>query len=482
MQRKFLSNLAFLILVNLLIKPFWIFGIDRTVQNTVGSGEYGLYFAVFNFSFLFSMLLDFGVNNFNNRAVARHESLLEKLLPNMFAVKGMLGVLYVLVTVVCALALDFDSKQLHLLLFLVLNQILVSFILYFRSNISALHLFRLDAVLSVMDKALMILVVGVLLWGNVSSGPFRIEWLVYSQTAAYATTSILAFLLVLSKAGGISLKWNPATFKRILRLSFPFALLGILMSIYHRIDAVMIERMLGTEGAEQAGIYAASYRIVEAFTMIGFAFATILLPMFARMLKRKESVTRLISLATRSMLFVVTVVVAGCYFYREPIMDLLYLEASPYWAEIFGLLVISFVGTATGYIFGTLLTANGNLWHLNAMAISSVALNIVLNALLIPQYQALGATVATLVTQLSAAAVQIVMCFVIFRFRVNLQQSARALLFVLAGCALFWGGLQLNMDWLVSFIGAGALCVVLAALLNIIDLKELRKELRPAQI
>ena len=33
MNREFLLNILFLVLINLLIKPFFIFGIDLTVQN-----------------------------------------------------------------------------------------------------------------------------------------------------------------------------------------------------------------------------------------------------------------------------------------------------------------------------------------------------------------------------------------------------------------------------------------------------------------
>jgi len=59
MQKKFITNLALLLLLNLLIKPFWILGIDRAVQNAVSPAEYGLFYALFNFSFLFIIHLDF---------------------------------------------------------------------------------------------------------------------------------------------------------------------------------------------------------------------------------------------------------------------------------------------------------------------------------------------------------------------------------------------------------------------------------------
>ena len=58
MQLKFLSNLAFLLFLNLLVKPFWIFGIDRAVQNEVGAEVYGSYFALFNFAFILNVFLD----------------------------------------------------------------------------------------------------------------------------------------------------------------------------------------------------------------------------------------------------------------------------------------------------------------------------------------------------------------------------------------------------------------------------------------
>ncbi|MEZ4982584.1 MAG: hypothetical protein R2769_13575 [Saprospiraceae bacterium] len=44
MQREFNLNIIMLVAINLLIKPFFIFGIDRTVQNVVGTSEYGMYF------------------------------------------------------------------------------------------------------------------------------------------------------------------------------------------------------------------------------------------------------------------------------------------------------------------------------------------------------------------------------------------------------------------------------------------------------
>ena len=79
-----------MVFVNLLIKPFWVFGIDRTVQNKVGESEYGLYFAIFNFTYLFQILLDFGLQNYNNRQVASERTKINELLPTILAFKTIL--------------------------------------------------------------------------------------------------------------------------------------------------------------------------------------------------------------------------------------------------------------------------------------------------------------------------------------------------------------------------------------------------------
>jgi drug/metabolite transporter (DMT)-like permease len=82
LNREFLLNAVFLVLVNLLIKPFYVFGIERTVQERVGTEQYGLYATLFSFAYLLFMVNDFGIHYFNSRTVARHPQLAAKLFPN----------------------------------------------------------------------------------------------------------------------------------------------------------------------------------------------------------------------------------------------------------------------------------------------------------------------------------------------------------------------------------------------------------------
>ena len=122
MQRKFITNLVLLLFLNLLVKPFWIFGIDRVVQNTVGASEYGFYSAVFSFSFLFNILLDFGITNFNNRNIAQNSQLLNKHFSSIIVMKLMLGLGYLMLAFVIGMIIGYNEpRQMMFIGFMALN-------------------------------------------------------------------------------------------------------------------------------------------------------------------------------------------------------------------------------------------------------------------------------------------------------------------------------------------------------------------------
>jgi O-antigen/teichoic acid export membrane protein len=386
MQKKFLTNLAILLLLNLLVKPFWMLGIERVVQNQVGNENYGEYFALFNFSFLFNIILDFGITNFNNKNIAQNNHLLTKHFSSLFVLKLILALIYILGSLVIGLAIGYDVRLTKLLLLLGFNQFLISMVLYLRSNLQGLHLFKTDSVVSVLDRIIMITVCAVVLWGKMFTIKMDIMLFAYIQTGAYFATALIAFVMVVGKTDTLKLKLSYPFALMILKKSFPFAVLVLLMTFYNRIDAVMLERILpahnevlslkvehlktlpayATEpfhhlidnldarvtqnGADQAGIYAKAFRLLDATNMIAYLFSVILLPTFSRMLKFRESVEPLVKLAFTLIITPALVVAIGCCFYSRELMDLLYTDQVEQSAVVFGPLMCCFVAISTTYI------------------------------------------------------------------------------------------------------------------------------------
>ena len=110
MKKNFSANLLFLLVLNLLIKPVYVFGIEVGIQNEVGPSEYGLYYAMFNFTFLFNVLLDMGINNFQKIKVAEDSDAGMKNMATLLPLKLGLAVLYMGVTVTVAFLFGFEER------------------------------------------------------------------------------------------------------------------------------------------------------------------------------------------------------------------------------------------------------------------------------------------------------------------------------------------------------------------------------------
>lgn len=472
-QKDFIFNIILLIFLNLLIKPFWILGIDVGVQNRVGAESYGLYFAVFNFTFLFNMLLDMGITNFNNRNIARHQQLLQKHLSGIITLKLLLGAVYLAVVFAVALIIGYRDFQLWLLFWMAINQFLNAFILYLRSNISALLMFKTDSCLSVLDRLLMIVFCSILLWGGITQETFRIEWFVYCQTAAYSVAALTALTIVIIKGRLTRLNWNPTFFLMILKKSLPFAILYLLMSFYNRIDSVMLERLLPADiGASEAGIYASAFRLLDALVMIAYLFSVILLPLFSKMLKNNENITPIVK-SSFSLLFLFSVTaVVVLELFSMPVMDLLYREHVSESAAVFRFLIAGIIPISFTYIFGTMLTANGDMKLLNITAIAGIVVNMMVNLLLIPRMHAVGAAVASLSTQSVVAVLQVVIAFRQLKVPVHALPLLPALLFTVLLVPAVWLFSQHfsgHVLWALLISGAFALLLGFATRLLTFD-------------
>ena len=137
-----------------------------------------------------------------------------------------------------------------------------------------------------------------------------------------------------------------------------------------------------------------------------------------------------------------------------------------------------FVPISSVYIFGTLLTANGNLKQLNLMASTGMAMNIILNIILIPRFQAWGAALSSITTQMLMALAQVLMAQKIFQFRKNSQLLFSTGALILSAIAINMIVSSLHMNWMIRFIIAAAGCFAVAFALRLISIKNLFRILR----
>ncbi len=185
--------------------------------------------------------------------------------------------------------------------------------------------------------------------------------------------------------------------KELLKDSWPLILSGIIVSIYMKIDQIMIKEMMNTESV---GHYAAAVRLSEAWYFIPGVISSSLFPAIINAKKHNEELyyNRLQNLYDL-MVWLSISIALPMTFLSDWLVNLLFGDefnqsggvlSLHIWAGIFVFLGVS----RGGWILGENLQRYSSLY----LGVGMIA-NIVLNFIVIPIYGIMGAALATLISQ-----------------------------------------------------------------------------------
>lgn len=470
-KKEFLINIILLLTINLLVKPLYILGVDAHIQNIVGEQTYGVYFALFNLVFLFQFIIEPGILSFNSRNIAQNPETLRYHLPRILGVKIVLFIPFIVAMIIGFFAWGYEVELLPLYILIGFNLFLSTTFIYLRSNIAAIGKYRIDSLLSALDKLLMLFILGILSWTPMLAAKFTIYWLVYGQMAAYIIACLIALIILRNHITQIQLFFSFSYFKKLVSWSFPFILILLFMSLYNKMDGIMLERMLDDSG-RQAGIYAAGYRLVDALNMLGYMIAALLLPMYSGNLKKPMIISNLLHLGLKLMVVGTAIASLTLIFYGSEILPYIYNAYEPYYAQVLEILMLSFVGVSVAYIYGTLLVANNNLKSFNVLLSIGVMVNLLLNLYFIPKLEAYGAAIATAVTQMIVLLGQIILVYKKTEIKFDGILYARILTYGIISTTAFYLIQTTNNLWVYG-IPISILISVIAALgLKLIPLSE----------
>ncbi len=473
MRKVFVKNLVLLQGLNLIIKPAWLLIIDRIAQNSLGAA-YGEYFIILNLTLLLNIVLDLGIQNYNNTKVAGNSLFFKENFSSILLAKFTLSLAYFAIIMYIGMKREMDAS---LLLIIGLNQIITSFILYLRSNISGLQKYTIDSLLSISDKTFAIL----FCLGFYFLKQIDIWHFAFAQIAGSIVTLFIAGYLNIRYWGIIKSerKQGQLQLLNVLKKSIPYALLFALMGFYTRADVMMMDWLLTkNEAVFHSSIYAQSFRLLDAACMFAMLFSGLLLPMFARLLAEKEDIKPLTELSIKLLMVIAIPVALAAHFFGEKMMYAMYafndIEEVILSGQVFGNILFCFIPMCFVYTFGTLLTAKGDIKAMNLFAIIALSVNIGLNLILIPKYQSYGASYSSLTTQTIFAGLCIVRCFYLFKFKLHLRTGVQFGVLIVSLFGLFFLVKGLSSIWItLGLYGIGAAILVLA--LRIFDIKNLLK-------
>src|SRR5687768_16959820 len=136
------------------------------VQDQVGHESWGVFSALFAFTFIFSAFSDMGINQFATKQLAASPQFVDDYYPSLIPVKTILTLIFPFLIVLAGWIWGYTPSELYLLLFIAFSFTLMQFILFFRGTLQANQLFNTDAISSVLDKFVVVLFIFGLILAN----------------------------------------------------------------------------------------------------------------------------------------------------------------------------------------------------------------------------------------------------------------------------------------------------------------------------
>ena len=415
---KYFKNTSWLFAEKLLRITAGLF-VGIWIARYLGPEKFGLFSYTQSFVALFTAFATLGLNSIVVRELVKDQSKRDVLLGTAFLLK-LIGSVIVLSLLAFATSLQDNDALTNSLIFIIASGTLFQ-------SFNVIDFYFQSKVLS--------------------------KFVVFSNTISLFISSVIKVYLLLNEASLIAFAYvglfdafvlscgfiyfyfqnNLSIFnwsfdfkiaKSLLKDSWPLILSGVLISIYMKIDQIMIKEMLNDEAVGQ---YAVAVRLSEIWYFLPMVFTTSLFPAIINAKKqRKEVYERKLQFFYNLMAWLAILIAFTMTFLSEWIVNFLYGDQ---YNQAGSVLIIYIWAGVFVFLGGAsqkwLLSENLQLYSAINTAIGA-CVNVIMNYILIPRLGIEGAAWATLVSYFIAA----YLCLVLWKStRGNFIRLTKALFF-----------------------------------------------------
>ena len=366
--------------------------VTSIVARYLGTEDYGFVNYIISIVMLFTTFSTLGMEKITIKDIIEREESEERILGTSFYIRLIGGIVLIFISQITIYILD-EKNMLAQLLGLIMGLCMIfrayEVIEYYLQSQMKLKTISIIRFCSTFFVAILRILVVIFDWGIVGF------------TATYLFDAIIVAVLLkiwYKKRKKLKFKFSLEYAKRILSKCWYVAISGLMVTLYMRIDQVMLGSML--DNKTENGIYSAAVRIAEIWYFVPTAIISAFQP--AIVMKKKHSEEQYEK--TMQRLYDIVAIVGIAFgilitLFGDIAVQILYGE------EYKGATSILKISVWAG-LFATLGTAR-SVWLVNenlqkySLIYTSIGCvtNIVLNYFLIPKIGAKGAAIATLIAQ-----------------------------------------------------------------------------------
>jgi len=389
--RKYFANTSWLLGERVLRMVVSLF-VGIYVARYLGPERFGLLSYSLSFVWLFSSLSSFGLDDILVRELVKRPKQRKNLLGTVFWLK-VCGAVVMGIAIAAALHFKTEDEQTYWMIalitfgFLFQSTNVVDF--YFQSQVQSKFAVRAQAIQLILTSLFKIYLV----WNQA-----ELIWFAFALMLDQAVVAVLFLLVYHWKIGWFpffSFRWTEA--KKLMIDAWPLIFAGMVVSVYMKIDQVMLKEMLD---AKAVGVYAAAVKLCEAWYFLPTALIASLFPaVIEAKIKSKTLYDKRVQNLYDLMVWSSIAVALPTTLLADWVILILYGIDFQEAADVLRIYIWAGVFVTLGIASSKWLIAENLQRYLFFRTILGALLNVGFNLWLIPIYGIKGAAIATLVAQ-----------------------------------------------------------------------------------
>ncbi|MFB9842157.1 flippase [Mucilaginibacter ginsenosidivorans] len=369
---------------SLLIKM--IVGIS--VANYLGRGQNGILFGGTVYIYFFSAIATLGLDQFIVKELHAFPENRDRILGTSFWMKVLAGILCVpLMWLAYQVYPAKGTPYSYVFIFSMIGIVQAFTVIdsYFQSQVQSKYIMQVQVGGNLLSAAIKLVLI---------FSKMPLIWFVYAYAFDFLLISI-GYYFTYQRKGRDVFKWsyNSQLAKKLLNYSWPLIISGIMISLFMKIDQIMIQNM---KGVKEAGAYATVASLSEAWNFVPVVIVTSLFPAILNAKRDDAGRYRKRIQHLYDLMVYLSVPVAVVITFASPLIYKLYKPEFAYAAPVLSVHIWSgifvFLGAASGQY---LIAENYNKLTFIRTGFGAVV-NIGLNLILIPKMGMMGAAIATL--------------------------------------------------------------------------------------
>ncbi len=427
------------------------------LASYLGKAGFGVYSYVVALGEIFAVLSDFGVIRVGVREIARDRENAAEQFGNVLALKGLLSLGTLAVSLAVGWVAGMDSALWRGLgiytAAVVVNYFANSFFVFYR----AFERMEYESILIILERILyLVFAYAAIRWDMGLHGVF-VANLVSSLIKLVVAPAITHFRLV-----RLSFRIRATSFRRYFRESIPIGVSMFLASVYLRVDVLILEQL---RDSAEVGAFSGAYRIVDAAMLLPVVLVSALFPVLSRRATSSSSEFHdFVAQSFRLLLLVALPIAIVLSIWAEPIVGWVLDRSFGESVHSLRLLAVVLVLSYLNFLFNSVMTAIGKQTAYTVVVAVSLAMNVGVAYLLIPSMGYVGACLATVAAEVTSFVLASVLLKRYAHYSLSLTQVWKPLAAALVMVAIAYLGSSWSSVWSLVLIAPLAGLAYLAGL------------------